>query len=101
MVEQKLAVEFGPAGDGRRTLMVSGTVVAFEQVDSPSGPQAFVRLEIAIRDGGAKRYEAPLLEKTYEATRAADSNSVDAVVQALSRAIEAIAAEIADDAAGL
>jgi len=101
MVEHKLAAEFGPAVDGGRTFIVSGTVIAFEQVDSPSGPQAKVKLEIAIRKGGAKRYEAPLLEKTYETIRTADSNSVDAVVQALSRALEAIAAEIATDAAGL
>jgi uncharacterized lipoprotein YmbA len=101
MVEHKLAIEFGPAVDGRRGLIVTGKVVAFEQVDSDAGPQALARLEVVIREGGAKRYETPLLEKTYEATRAADSNSVDAVVQALSRAVEAIAAEIADDAAGL
>lgn len=101
MVEHKLAVEFGAAVDGRRTLVVSGKIVALEQVDSPSGPQAMVRLEVAVRDGGAKGYETPLLEKTYQATRAAGSNSVDAVVQALSRAVEAIAAEIAEDAAGL
>ena len=101
MVEQKLAAELGPTGNGGRNLTVSGTVVAFEQVDTAAGPQGFVRLEVEIRDGGAKRFETPLLEKTYEARRAADSNSVDAVVQALSRAIEAIAAEIAEDAAGL
>lgn len=101
MVESKLAAEFGPPVDGRRALLVSGKVVALDQIDSPSGPQALARLEIAIREGGAKRFETPLLEKTYEARRAADSNSVDAVVQALSRAVEAIAAEIAADAAGL
>jgi len=101
MVEQKLAVEFGPAVDGRRTLIVSGRVIAFEQVDSSSGPQALARLEIAIREGGAKRFETPLLEKTYEASLAADDNSVDAVVRALSEAIEDIAAEIAADATGL
>lgn len=101
MVETKFAAEFGPAVDGRRSLIVSGTVVALEQVDSSSGPLALARLEIVIRDGGAKRFETPLLEKTYEVSRSADSNSVDAVVQALSRALEAIAADIADDAAGL
>ncbi len=60
MVEQKLAAEFGPAVDGRRGLIVSGRVVAFEQVDSPSGPQALARLEVVIREGGAKRFETPL-----------------------------------------
>ena len=42
-----------------------------------------------------------MLEKTYEASLAADDNSVDAVVRALSEAIEDIAAEIAADATGL
>jgi ABC-type uncharacterized transport system auxiliary subunit len=101
MVEHKLIAEFGPEAEGRRGMIVSGRITAFEQVDASSGPQARVRLEVAIREAGAKRYETPLLEKTYEASRAADSNNVDAVVQALSRAIEAIAAEIAEDAAGL
>jgi len=101
LVERKLAIEFGPAMDGHRTLRVSGRVIALEQVDSPSGPHALAKLEVAIREREAKGYEPPLLEKTYEATQAADSNSVDAVVQALSRAVEAIAAEIAADAAGL
>jgi len=101
MVEHKLAAEFGPAVEGRRELIVSGRVTAFEQVDGSSGPQALARLEVAIREGGAKRYETPLLEKTYEASRATDTNSVDAVVQALSRALEEIAAKIAEDAAGL
>lgn len=101
MVEQKLAVEFGPMVDGRHGLIVSGRVTAFEQIDSPSGPRALAMLDVAIREGEAKRFEAPLLEKTYEASRAADTNSVDAMVQALSRALEEIAAKIAEDAAGL
>jgi uncharacterized lipoprotein YmbA len=101
MVEHKLAAEFGPAVEGRRGLILSGEVLAFEQVDAASGPQGRVRLEIAIRDGGAKRFEAPLIERAYEATRPADGNTVDALVRALSRALEEIAAEIARDAAGL
>ncbi len=101
MVEHKLTAEFGPEVEGRRGLIVSGRITAFEQVDASSGPQARARLEVAIREGGAKRYETPLLEKTYEASRTAENNSVDAVVRALSRAIEEIAAEIAADAAGL
>lgn len=101
MVEHKLVAEFGPAVEGRRELIVSGRVTAFEQVDGSSGPQALARLEVAVREGGAKRFETPLLEKTYEASGAAETNSVDAVVQALSRVLEEIAAEIAEDAAGL
>jgi uncharacterized lipoprotein YmbA len=101
MVEHKLAIEFGSAMDGRRTLIVSGRVVALEQVDSPSGPQALARLEVEVRDGGAKGYETPLLVKIYEIEKSASDNSVDALIQALSRAVEEIAAQITADAAGL
>jgi len=101
MVEQKLAAEFGPADGTQRSLIVAGKIVAFEQIDTAEGPVARVGFEITIRDGDQKRYEKPLLEKSYQAERAATANSVDAVVQALSRAVEEIAAEITVDAAGL
>jgi len=101
MVEAKLGAEFGPPGDDRPKLKVAGKVTAFEQVDGDTGPQARVRLEVTIRHGDEKRYEEPLLVKTYESTRSAQDNGVDGVVQALSRAIEEIAAEITADAAKL
>jgi len=101
MVEEKLSAEFGSVEAGQRTLIVAGRVTAFEQVDTPAGPKARVGFDIAIRDGDAKRYEMPLLEKSYQVERSAAHNSVDSVVQALSRAVEEIAAEIAEDAAGL
>jgi len=101
LVEHKLAAEFGPVDADQRSLIVEGNVVAFEQIDSAAGPVARVGFEITIRDGDSKRYETPLLEKSYEAERPTSDNNVDAVVQALSRAVEEIAAEIAEDAKGL
>jgi uncharacterized lipoprotein YmbA len=101
MVEQKLVSEFGPVDGERRSLIVEGRVVALEQIDTAAGPVAKAGLEVVVRDGESKRYEAPLLEKSYEVERPASNNSVDAVVRALSRALEAIAAEIAADAAEL
>jgi len=101
MVEHKLTAEFGPVDADQRSLIVEGNVVAFEQIDSAAGPVARVGFEITIRDGDSKRYETPLLEKSYEVEQPASDNSVDAMVQALSRAVEEIAAQIAEDAAGL
>ena len=101
MIERKLTAEFGPADNRRPTLQVSGTVAAFEQVDSDDGPIGRVRLEVEIRGEGDKSFEPPLLARTYESVRRADRNSVDAVVRALSRALEDVAAEIAGDAAAL
>jgi uncharacterized lipoprotein YmbA len=98
MVQRKLAAEFGPVVEARRTLKVSGRVLAFEQVDDDDGPIGRVKLEVELRDAEAKHYEDPLLERTYEASRAAGGSSVDAVVNAMSRAMEEIAAEIAADA---
>jgi len=98
MVQRKLAAEFGPPAAGRRALVIDGKVTAFEQVDSPAGPRARVRMEVTIRDAASRRFDPPLLEKAYESVRPADDDSIDGVVRALTRAVEDIAAEIADDA---
>lgn len=101
LVERKLAAEFGPSVEGRQSFKVTGRVVAFEERDDVTGVKARVELAVVIRDGQAKGYEDPLLQKTYEVTRNVDGRMPDAVVEALSAAMEEIAAEIAADAAGL
>jgi uncharacterized lipoprotein YmbA len=101
LVAQKLGSEFGPAVPGRRTLRVSGTVLACGQVEVEGGAGGHVRLEIVVRDPERKRFEPPLLQKTYERTVAASAPSAEAVVIALSRAVEKIASEIAADATAL
>ena len=101
LVQQKLAAEFGSPVEGRRTLMVSGTVLACEQVDVAGGAEARMKLGIVIRDPEKPRYEAPLLEKTYEARRSVSEPSSAAVVKGLSQCAERIAAEIAADASTL
>lgn len=101
LVQQKLAAEFGPAIEGRRTLKVSGLVVACEQVDGPAGSEARVTLDIAIRDAGEARYKPPLLERFYEARLAVASPGAEAVADALSRCVAEIARKIAADVANL
>ncbi len=101
LVQQKLAVEFGEPVEGRRTLRISGVVLACEQVDLPEGAKARVKLQLVVRDTASKRYQPPLFEKTYTARREASGSSAAGVVVALSRCIEKIAADIATDVAGL
>jgi uncharacterized lipoprotein YmbA len=101
LVQQKLATELGPASPGRRTVLVSGTVLACGQLDTPAGPLAELRLEIELRDPARRRFEAPLLRRTYQATTPVAGASVEALVEALSRSAEEIAAAIAADAAAL
>ena len=101
LVERKLQAELGPARAGRRTLVVGGEVIACQQVDVPGGAEARLALAVTIREAGASRRGTPLLARTYQATRPAESASAGAVVRALSRAAEDIAAEIAADASAL
>lgn len=101
LVQQKLAVEFGEPVEGRRTLRVSGVLLACEQVDVPSGAEARVKLQLVMRDSESKRYRPPLFEKTYAAQQSASRPSAAEVVVALSRCFEKIAAEIAADVSAL
>jgi len=97
LIQQKLAAEFGPPIEGRRTFKVSGMVVACEQVDIPGGSEARVKLAVVIREATEARYRPPLLERSYQATRGVSRASADAVVDALSGCVDQIAAEIAAD----
>lgn len=101
LVQQKLATEFGASVDGRRTLNVSGNVLACEQVDGPGGTLARVTVAIAIRDPATPRYRPALFEKVYDSSRPVTAPNPDAVVVELSRCVEEIAAEIAADASKL
>jgi ABC-type uncharacterized transport system auxiliary subunit len=98
LVQQKLAAEFGPPMAGRTTVRLSGTVLACEQVDTAAGANGRLKVFVTLRDPEQKRYRAPLLEKTYEASCPATQPTADAVVNALARCAERIAGEIAEDA---
>jgi uncharacterized lipoprotein YmbA len=97
LVTQKLSAEFGPIRPDRPTLLLSGTILEFSQVDTAAGAEAQVQLDINVRPEGTSLYREPLLRKTYEITLPARAPSADAVVQALSRALEHLAARVAAD----
>jgi ABC-type uncharacterized transport system auxiliary subunit len=97
LVQQKLAAEFGPPVNGRETLVVSGKVLACEQVDGPGGAEARVKLDIVVRDADTPRYEPPLLEKSYDVSRPVSGSNPGSVVAELSRCVEDIAVEIVSD----
>ncbi len=100
LVQQKLAAEFGPPVEGRRTLIVSGTVLACGQVDRQGAAEARLTLAVAVREATGKRYQEPLIDRTYTATRTASADPAS-VVAALSRCAEEIATAIAGDASRL
>jgi uncharacterized lipoprotein YmbA len=100
LVTQKLNAELDRGSDNAPTYRLTGTVLALEQVDTDDGAEARVRLSVEIRDPTAREFEPPLVERTHEATRKATRATPDAVVVALSRALEDVAVEIAKDLEG-
>jgi len=101
LVAEKLAAEFGPKEEGRKTIAVSGTILAFEQLDRPDGVEVRVKLDLALREENDGQYADPLLEKTYETGQPAAGPNAVAVVTALSKCLEEIAVQLAADAGAL
>jgi len=98
LVAEKLESELGPDLDGRATIVISGKILAFGQAD---GAGAHIKLDVELRREDASRHDKALFEKTYEKSLPAGGNGPSAVVRALSRGLEMIAREIADDVNGL
>lgn len=99
MLATKFQEEFGQKQPGRATVLLWGTVVCCGQEDTPSGPQAHLKVQVSARADGKSRYEAPLFEKTYDVTQRAAAGTPSAVVAALSECASQMASEIKRDAA--
>lgn len=99
LVSQKLEAELcaGTSSREHADLAVSGMIVNFGQVDSSGGAEAVARLNMEVRPEGQSRYDEALLRKTYEVRMPCGEKSPGAVVQALSKCLEKIAADIAAD----
>ncbi len=98
-VTEKLKAEFGAPKEGRPTVVLSGLLVACEQIDLPDGAEGCVRLEVTFSRAAPRALT--LAKRSYEVRERASSADPDAVVAALSRAVERVAASIAADAAQL
>jgi ABC-type uncharacterized transport system auxiliary subunit len=94
LVTRKLAVEFGTQGLLNGDVQVSGTVLAFEQVDVPEGAEAHVQIALVATQGPRGGL---YIEKVYDVREPSASTGVSDVARALSRAVERVAAELADD----
>lgn len=101
IVAEKLQAEWGGDAGQEQSLDVSGVILAFEQIDTPGGADAHLKLAITIRKAGESRYAPALLEKTYQCRQAAAAPAPREVVLALNTCLETVAAEIAADAAQL
>ncbi len=97
LVSEKLGAEFGAPKEGLEAIVVSGQITAFEQIDRADGADGHARLALELRAEDAGRYGDPLLKKTYEASVAMNGKGPSEAVKALSRALEQIAAAVAQD----
>ncbi|MDP7640161.1 MAG: ABC-type transport auxiliary lipoprotein family protein [Candidatus Hydrogenedentes bacterium] len=99
LVREKLQSEFGSPLTGRKTVSLSGEIFGFGQVDTADGAEAHVKISVIVSTADARRSESPLVEKTYEVSARAASATPGAVVEALSKGLESVAASIAADIA--
>ncbi len=101
IVTEKLQAEFGERIEDAETVVLFGTLLAFEQIDIGDSANAHIKLQVAFRKGDLARRDEPSLEKTYDIEVTAKAKSADEVVKALSTALEQIAGQIAKDANAL
>lgn len=97
LVGKKLEAEFGEGDAAIAPLLLYGTVLDFEQVDRAGGADAHARIDIAVRTERASRYDPPLFERVYVAEVPMDRAGPKAAAEALSRAVEQIAALLVAD----
>jgi ABC-type uncharacterized transport system auxiliary subunit len=98
LVEEKLAAEFGPGREGRPTVAVRGSILAFQQVDVPGGAEAHIKLALLLTLDPATDEPARARKRIYEIRLPAAERTPSAVVEALSEGLERLAQRIAEDA---
>ncbi len=99
-IAEKINTEFASASSDLEIFNITATLMAFEQVDTPAGPEVLVKLDANIQSSFRAPGQKPIsLRKLYVITRPAAAPGAAAAVEALSRATEAIASEMAADIA--
>jgi uncharacterized lipoprotein YmbA len=97
-VAEKLKTEFSSMQPDAYRIQIDGRLMAFEQVDTSAGADVRVKLDASVAVSGRDfPQSAGPLERIYNQTASAAAGSPDAVVEALSRAVEAVAVQIASD----
>ena len=96
---EKLKSEFGQPSSPALGFAIEGTLLAFEQMDTESGADARVKLDVYVTVPSENGDPATNFSRIYEIVVTADEAAAPAVVRALSRGLESIAAELAQDLA--
>lgn len=96
---EKLKSEFGEPSGASLGVTISGTLLAFEQIDTAVGADARIKLDIYVSFPSQDGESTLSFSRIYETVVRADEAAASAVVRALSRGLESIAAELAGDLA--
>lgn len=97
MIADKLNAEFGPPRNGIPTLNISGAILAFEALEASEPASARVALQLELRWADAARDAPPAKRHIYVRQYPVGSSGVPALVAALSKAVEEIAADLVND----
>ena len=98
-IGEKLKSEFGRPSSTAPGVAIEGTLLAFEQMDTESGADARVKLDVYVTLRSENGDPPAGFSRTYEIVVTAEEAAAPAVVRALSRGLESIAAELAQDIA--
>lgn len=96
---EKLKSEFGQPSGSSPGVKIVGTLLAFEQIDTEGGADARVKLDVSVSLASLNGESAISFSRIYEIVVRADEAAAPAVVRALSRGVESIAGELAEDLA--
>jgi ABC-type uncharacterized transport system auxiliary subunit len=97
LVNEKVQSELGQNPDSPYRAAVSGTILAFEQVDTAAGADVHIKLDVELQAGRTLKPGRATARRMYEVTLPAADATPAAVVEALSRGVEKIAGEIEQD----
>ena len=98
-LSEKLKTEFGHSNGEEARVRIAGDLLAFEQVDTRDGADARVKLDLVVTLESKNGEASWSFRKIYETVVAAEAPNAPAIVEALSRGLESIAAELAEDLA--
>jgi len=101
LVREKLRTEFDAFEPEAPAFEITGTLRAFEQYGAGPGTQGRVQIQARVHAWEEEGSGDLLLERVYEARRSPATPRPGDVARALSRSVEAIARELAEDMAEL
>lgn len=98
-IAEKLKTEFAGASADKPRCEIRGRLMAFEQIDSAAGSEVRIKLDMEVDQNSPVTDRMIYWRKLYTVSRPMDGDGAAAAVDALSRATEEMAEQLAADLA--